>query len=118
MNSLLPFPLPSSLPFDAVSLFPRCPPLPLPVSIFLSFCGFVSPVRVDKFIYAFLLQCISGVCVCMVWRGCTEGGMVKVCFFDFYRALAVCAFHLRECSLNNFKDLEPLFLLAGRRDVC
>jgi len=57
------------------------------------------------------------VCVCGVAR-MYGGGMVKVCFFDFYRALAVCAFHLRECSLNNFKDLEPLFLLAGRRDVC
>ena len=97
-------------------------------SLYLSFCGSVSTVRVHKFIYAFLLQCISGVCVCLVWRGCTEGGNGKRCvFFDFYRALAVCASHLREYSLNNFKDLEPLFLFLfcfqesrrdKRRDVC
>lgn len=115
----------SPSPPPSPSMLSRCfLAVPLSLSLSLSFSPFAALfllcVWTSLYTRSFCNASLGYVCVCVcvVWRGCTEGGMVKVCFFDFYRALAVCAFHLRECSLNNFKDLEPLFLLAGRRDVC
>jgi len=128
MKFLLPFPFssppPLSLPLDAVSLFPRCLPLPLFISPFAA--PFLLCVCTSLYTRSFCNASLG--CVC-VWCGedVRRGNGKRCVFFDFYRALAVCASHLREYSLNNFKDLEPLFLFLfcfqesrrdKRRDVC